>query len=202
VRRARPSPFPCVSAGGALVPARAAPNARGGAPAVRGRACASVSAGGAAFSLAARTAEEAWRCRCASHTRAWGAFSGLRGRRRELSVAPGRTAGGGGGFSERWAAPKGFFYVVSVQSPGRSRTAARPVRGEGEACVSSRGAGGLSLPCCSLALLALAYACGLRVDLDLTGLQQLRRRGEALLLKRCRALSSAHDNASLATTEQ
>ena len=34
--------------------------------------------------------------------------------------------------------PQGFYCGFFVRSPGRSRRAARPVRGEGEACVSSR----------------------------------------------------------------
>ena len=83
---------------------------------MQGRACASVSAEYEAPARDARTAETMWRCRCASHlARAWGAFSGRRVVWGELSVAPVRTARGGGGRSERWAAPK-VFIVVSLSS--------------------------------------------------------------------------------------
>ena len=135
----------------------------------------------------------------ASQARAWGAFSGLRVVWGELSVAPGGTARGGGGSSERWAA-QGFLCGFFVQSPGRSRTAARRVRGKLETCVSrALAASALSLAILLSVILALASGCALRVDLDLTGLQRLRRRKEPLQLKRCRALSSAHDNTSFAT---
>ncbi len=65
-----------------------------------------------------------------------GVFSGLRGRRRELSVAPGRTAGGGRRFFGLVGCPLGVLYNFFVQSPVRSLIAARPVRGAAEACVS------------------------------------------------------------------
>jgi len=90
--------------------------------------------------------------------------------------------------------PQGFLCGFFVQSPGRSRTAARRVRGAAEACVSSRRLRvGLSLPC-SLALWPLAFWLTLPLDLDLTCLQRRRYHKEHLQLKRCRALSSAHDN--------
>jgi len=67
-----------------------------------------------------------------SLARAWGAFSGSRVVRGELSVAPGRTAGGGGGCSEWWAAPKVFMRVLAGRPvavvPRPDRSLARPRR--------------------------------------------------------------------------
>ena len=161
---------------------------------MQGRACASVSTGCAAPALDADTAETAWRCRCASPARAWGVFSGRRVVWWELSVVPGDVLAGGGGSSDWWAAPSVFYVVSFVQSPGRSRTAARRVRGAAEACVSSRRLRvGFSFSC-SLALWPLAFWLTLPLDLDLTCLQRRRYHKEHLQLKRCRALSSAHDN--------
>ena len=96
--------------------------------------------------------------------------------------------------------PPPSFGPFVRQSPGRSRIATRPIRGAAEACVSrALAASALSLAILLSVILALASGCALRVDLDLTGLQRLRRRKEPLQLKRCRALSSAHDNTSFAT---
>ena len=53
--------------------------------------------------------------------------------------------------------PQGFLCGFFVQSPSRSRTAARPVRGEGEACVSSRSA----QPWVQLGMGSLAFWCAL-----------------------------------------
>ena len=65
-----------------------------------------------------------------SLARAWGAFSGSRGRRRELSVAPGRTAGGGGGSSEWWAAPRFFMWFLCPVARSQSyRGPTEPWRG-------------------------------------------------------------------------
>ena len=97
--------------------------------------------------------------------------------------------------------PQGFLCGFFVQSPGRSRTAARRVRGAAEACVSSRRLRvGFSFSC-SLALWPLAFWLTLPLDLDLTCLQRRRYHKEHLQLKRCRALSSAHDNISFATEQ-
>ena len=86
-----------------------------------------------------------------SLARAWGVFSGWRGRRRELSVAPGRTAGGGGGSSERWAAPRFFMWFLCPVARSQSyRGPTGPWRGGGVRFIARRV--GLSLPCCSLAL--------------------------------------------------
>ena len=94
--------------------------------------------------------------------------------------------------------PKVFLWFLC---PGRSRTAARPVRGAAEACVSrALAASALSFAIFALTL-ALALGCALPLDLDLNWSQQLRRRREPLKLKRCRALSSAHDNHLFATEQ-
>ena len=95
--------------------------------------------------------------------------------------------------------PLVFFCGFFVQSPGRSRAAARTIRCEGEACVSARARySALAFAICSLVHWHwhLAVLC---LDLDLNRLRQLRHHKEPLQLKRCRALSSAHDNTSFAT---
>ena len=130
-----------------------------------------------------------------------GVFSGRRVVWWELSVVPGDVLAGGGGCSERWAAPR-FFRWFFVQSPGRSRIAARPVRGAAEACVSrALAASPLSFAIFALWHLGMALGCALPLDLDLNRLRQLRRRKEPVQLKRCRALSSAHDIHTLATEQ-
>ncbi len=57
----------------------------------------------------------------------------------------------------------------------------------------ARARGGLGLCHFALWTWQLAPGCALPLDLDLNRSQQLRRRREPLELKRCRALSSAHD---------
>ena len=130
----------CVSAalpGGAISGADAVPRGPGGAGgAAATRARRFRWAAGRARSLR-RALRRCGAARCASPARAWGVFSGLRVVWGELSVAPGRTARGGGGFRSG-GLPQGFLCGFFVQSPGRSRMAVRPVRGEAEACVSSR----------------------------------------------------------------
>jgi hypothetical protein len=121
-------------------------------------------------------------------------FSGLRGRRRELSGAPGRTAGGGGGSSEWWAAPRFFMWFlcpVAQSQPYRGPT--EPWRGGSVLHFARLTASPLSFAILLSGTLALALGCALPLDLDLYRLRQLRRRKEPIQLKRCRALSSAHD---------
>ena len=184
--------FSAALPGGAISGADAVPRAPGGAGgAAATRARRFRWAAGRARSLR-RALRRCGAARCASPARAWGAFSGRRVVWWELSVAPGRTARGGGGFWERWAAPR-VFYAVSLSSrpvavvwrPDRS--VARRRRAFHRAALGA-------LPSALLSgTLAIGTGCVLRVDLDLTGLQRLRRRKEPLQLKRCRALSSAHD---------
>jgi len=103
--------------GGAISGADAVPRAPGGA-------------GGAAATRARRFRWVAGRARSLRRAlrrcgaadaplpaRAWGVFSGRRVVWRELSVAPGRTARGGGGFSERWAAPMVFLWFLCPIRP-------------------------------------------------------------------------------------
>ena len=118
---------------------------------MQGRACASVSAEYEAPARDARTAETMWRCRCASLTsESVGAFSGLRVVWGELSVAPGRTARGGGGWSERWAAPRFFmWFLCPVARPQSYRGPTDPWRG---GSVRFRALG--PAPACGLALLS------------------------------------------------
>ena len=77
--------------------------------------------------------------------------------------------------------------VALVSRPDRS--VARPRR----AFRASRGLA-LSFAILLSGTLALALSCALPLDLDLNRLQRLRYHKEPLQLKRCRALSSAHDN--------
>ena len=104
---------------------------------MQGRACASVSAEYEAPARDARTAETMWRCRCASLTSE--SVGGVFG----TACGVGGALGGAGTHCSRGrrsfgavGCPQGFYCGFFVQSPGRSRIAARLVRGEGEACVS------------------------------------------------------------------
>ena len=65
-----------------------------------------------------------------------GVWCGGSSRWRRDALLAGAAVGRSGGL------PQGFLCGFVVQAPGRSRSATRPVRGEGEACVSARGAWG------------------------------------------------------------
>jgi len=123
-----------------------------------GDARASVSLGGGACALPEARAATMWRCRCASlpsesvggvFGTAWAPAGALC--RAWMHCWRGRRLFGAVG------CPPFFFCGFFVQPPGRSRTAARPVRGAAEACAFRRRAScpQACSPCCQIGVLSV-----------------------------------------------